>query len=114
MTVGITAQRPAITWCVGDEVTYICTVNSPSHIWESKETVTPISSGGQEVNIDGPYTFKRLSMVGVVPIITSVSVAAHARLNNTLLRCRDGTVASGHPRADPPQDNIIMVFGELL
>ena len=108
LVLGVTAQLSDITWCIGDEVNYTCTVNSVVHTWEMGSAILAyVSSGTQQPVQIGPYTLQRVSPLDATPVITSLTVTAFAQLNNTVISCRDGVISTGGR-----QETTVMVFGE--
>ena len=91
MNVGVFAQPQSIhmTPCDGDEVMYNCSVDSTTHGWaisgDSSRVSILDSDGFREASI-GPFMFR---LEDTDPLVSSVSVVAHAELSGTVVTCVD-------------------------
>ena len=103
-----------MTSCIGDEVTFTCTVDSIAHRWDTNDGVRFTILSGDSLNdtqVQGVYTLKRVEANSTSAIVSTLSVTAFAGLNGTLILCRDGAVAEG--RAET-QTATVMVLGEFI
>ena len=98
------------TSCVGETVTYVCTVGSARHVWNitglnEEESVL----GGSDDEVRGVFTIAPVSVANGI-LTSSVSVTSFPGLDGVMLRCRDGTNTQGLEE----QTTTATVFGELL
>ena len=80
------------TSCVGENVTYVCTVASPVHLWSSASFVDgdeTITIGATEDSNNGDFTVRRVAETGGV-LTSSVSITSFSGLDNVVIECRDG------------------------
>ena len=80
------------TSCVGETVTYVCTVASVAHIWRSASFVQSVALAGSsdDVTDSNGFAFQRISLIDGI-LTSSVSVLSNSGLNGTLIECEDGT-----------------------
>ena len=112
--VGVDFQLPSMTSCIGDEVTYTCTVDSVAHRWDTNDGVTATILIGDFLNatqVGGVYTLKRVEANSTSAIASTLSATAFAGLNGTLISCRDGLVAEGIAETRTAR---VMIFGEFI
>ena len=98
------------TSCVGETVTYVCTVASNTHIWNitGLEDEVTVAGGSNDVE-EGVFTIGSDGLTN--GILTSyVIVSSFPGLDGVLLRCHDGTGTQGLEE----QTTTAMVFGEFL
>ena len=97
------------TSCVGDLVTYTCTVPAVAHTWSILDFMVAITRG--TTTFDDPAS--RFSITTTVdgggpnPITTELSVTSFAGLNGADITCSDGNAFTNET-----QDTIAMVFGK--
>lgn len=93
---------------VGDNVTYICTVNSFTHSWRIPAYDVSVAITLQtDFSSLPPFTL-RLVAYNNESITTSLSVISFSRLNGTQISCSDGVVLDGGI-----QETTIIVLGEF-
>ena len=111
---GFTAARLTnmmSTPCVGDDVTYTCTVASLAHTWNFGSFTADVINGdtiGVPETV-GAYTLVLLSR-NSSGLVSTLSVTAFDGLNGTNISCRDG-LAVNNPEV---QETSALVFGETL
>ena len=99
------------TSCVGDQVTYTCTVPAIAHMWSipSLDFMTTITRTSP--TFDDPASLfsivKTADGGGPNPIATALSVTSFAGLNGASITCSDGNLVTTEA-----QDAIAMVFGK--
>ena len=102
--------RPDITPCVGDDVTYTCTVNSTVHTWRIDEqvlfSITPQTAVTNNPEFRDPYTLRHV-LTTDSGMISTLSVTATSALNGTRVTCQDGLQNSER------QNITVSVFGEI-
>ena len=109
---GLTAaQLTNMTSCIGDDVTYICNVDSLTHIWNFGELTGNVSLGDP---LYTPHSFHVFTLERVFgnsssSIVSTLSVTAFAGLNGTQISCRDGNVTEDEAER---QMTIVMLFGK--
>ena len=88
----IDGQMGRTTSCVGENVTYVCNVNSIVHIWSSDSFAyeTTIAGGSQDVIDANGFTFQRVAVTDDWVLISSVSVTSFSGLNGSMIQCWDG------------------------
>ena len=99
-----------MTLCIGDDVTYTCTVASPTHRWDFGGQTHTASSGDRlndPVSV-GIYTLQRVSG-NSSRIVSTLSVTAFAGLNGTQISCRDALTSIQEAER---QQTTAFVFGE--
>jgi len=94
----------------GEDVTFPCTIRSPTHRWESPSlgiarSLSAADQGG--VLPDPPCQFAVIEVVPGTSIISTVTVTATANLNGTNFLCRDG-----YEELPDLQSYILIVTGE--
>ena len=111
--VGVDSQLSSMTSCVGDEVTYNCTVESVAHRWDfGVLTATVlIGDGLNDPQQEGPYTLERVAANSNLTVVSTLSVTAFADLDGTLISCRDGIAAENVAETQTTTAN---VFGEFI
>ena len=111
---GVTARlSDTNTSCVGQEVTYTCTIQSTSHAWTLHTLPNPLTTAITRATPEDtrpPYSFQTVSDDGNT-IITSVTVTAFPELNGTIISCVDGNAPTGQ---GDMQETTAMVFGKSL
>ena len=98
--------------CIGDNVTYTCTVNARTHRWDFGEDATFTVSSGDPLNDPvqvGVYSLEVISS-GSNNIVSTLSVTAFAELNGTQISCRDSLATAGEAEN---QTTTAVVFGEF-
>ena len=109
---GVTARlSDTNTSCVGQEVTYTCTVPAIAHAWIIYTLPNPISKSITRVTTEDsapPFSFQTVQD-NANGIVTAISVTAFPELNGTVISCRDGNVLGGDM-----QETTAMVFGTQL
>lgn len=86
-------------------------MNSISHGWTVSEDTSRVSITdliGFREAIIGPFIF---TLVNSNPLISSVSVVAHAELNGTVVNCVDGVIEFG---LGDLQEASINIIGKLF
>ena len=97
-----------MTSCIGDTVTYTCTVNAVGHGWNISllpEVVTVTRSGPRKS--EPPYMFRLIGDEVVGPINSTLSLTVFAGFNGTSITCEDSNLLFG-----VKQSATAMVFGE--
>ena len=104
---GNVAESPVS--CVGENITFVCTVASLGHAWTVGSFVTRqavLARDDEDITEVGVFTFRRVSVSGGA-ITSSVSVLSFSDLNNVMIECVDGG-------GGPEEQNIVtQVYGEL-
>jgi hypothetical protein len=108
-------NRAGSTSCIGDTVSYTCTVGGVAHLWRivplnSTVVTANIAVGNPTFPADGgaPSPFMIAIASNVNNIITTVlTVTSFAGLEGTNISCRNALVANGEP-----QETTASVFGE--
>ena len=98
------------TSCVGEVVTYVCTVDSPAHLWSSADfaqSVT-IAGGSPDVTDENGFTFLRMSFADGI-LTSSVTLTSYSGLDGVMIACVDATAIDAEE-----QNTIAMVYGELI
>ena len=83
--------------CIGQNVTYICTVFADTHAWisPSYDQIVLISAINQDViNLWPGFRMKLMAHDGT-SITSSASVHVTTALNDTFISCTDGGITSG-------------------
>lgn len=97
--------------CIGENVTYVCTVNTISHIWRSQMDLfmqdQVITQGTDPITDSNGFVFQRVSQSNA-GITSSFSAVSFSGLDGERIECSDGTVQNGGQ-----QVITAMVFGEL-
>ena len=103
--------RPDITPCVGDDVTYTCTLNAIVHTWRIDGqvlfSVTPQTAVTDNPEFRDPYTLRHVLMTDS-GIISTLSVTATTALNGTRITCQNGI------QIGEREDITLSVFGEII
>lgn len=112
--IGITAQLSQLsnaTFCIGDNINYICTVESLSHTWDfgAPREITVISNTTKPI-VRFEFTVGVVT-VNSTAITSSLQVIAFPELNNTAISCRDGLRPLGQ---GDQQEATLRVFGEFF
>ena len=96
------------TSCLGETVTYVCTVASNAHIWRSASFAqsVAIAGGSDDVTDANGFTFQRVSLIDGI-LTSSVTVLSYSGLNGALIECEDGTGLGAEE-----QTTTAMVFGK--
>ena len=108
------AQLTSMTSCIGDDVTYTCTVDSVAHRWDFGNGFTGtvlIGDGLNDPQQQGPYTLERVPGNSTSSVVSTLSVTAFAGLNGILISCRDGIVAENVAET---QTTTALVLGEFM
>ena len=97
------------TSCVGENVTYVCTVASTTHIWRSDSFVQSITIAGISTDVTDAngFTFQSMGLNDDIILTSSVSVTSFPGLNGSLIKCGDGTGLGAQE-----QNTTAMVIGE--
>ena len=114
MTVsGVTAQPTNMTLCVGDNVTYTCTVNSIAHAWHiGPLPEMSVTSGTSEDTIGTMGFIYRLVEIGSNGIVSSATGTVFPGLNNSVILCRNGLF---QPRpGSVEQEAILKIYGKFI
>ena len=107
----VVSGRSGETSCVGDTVTYTCTISASSHTWMISSLANPasVSIGARTVNIP-PYSIEVTSDNGVNMVTGSrLTVTSFAGLDGVNITCFDATTLNG-----VVQETTAMVFGKLI
>ena len=99
-----------ITSCVGDTITFNCTLESISHVWNFGPHETTISPGTTEDEVLMGFTF-RLVETGATAIVSAVTGIVIPEINNTMIVCSDGLQLAGQGET---QEGTVSVIGECL
>ena len=95
--------------CVGENITFVCTVASLRHSWTVGSFVsgqTVLARDDEDITEVGVFTFRRVNVSGGT-ITSSVSVLSFSDLNNVMIECVDGGGGTEE------QNNVAQVYGEL-
>ena len=101
---------PNMTLCIGDDVTYTCTVDSQAHRWDFGRAPFTVSLG-DPLNTQFPsgvFTLERV-FGNSSRIVSTLSVTAYAELNGTQISCRDALTSVQEAER---QQTTAFVFGE--
>ena len=105
--------RSGSTSCVGDQVTFTCTLPAVAHVWSIRSLgFSAVISRGLPTFHDSASPFTIVTTAdggGVNPITTELSVTSFAGLNGANITCIDANQV-----VTEVQDTIAMVFGKLL
>ena len=95
--------------CVGETVSYVCTVASVNHIWSSDSFVQSITIAGASPDVTDAngFTFQSMGLNEDNFLTSSVSVTSFPELNGSLIQCGD---ASGLGAEE--QNTTALVIGE--
>ena len=109
MYLGVVPQLTDITSCIGDNVTYACTVNAVGHTWDisSPAAFVSITRTVRTVSIT-PYSFMLTEDFGS-SITSTLSLTVFAGFNGTVITCLDSNALLGE---GDKQSTTAMVFGE--
>jgi hypothetical protein len=110
----VVTGRSGSTSCVGDMITYTCTIPAVSHTWATSLGFdTSISRGSPTFPTIGVSS--QFSIVttadpgGANPITTAFSVNATVELNGTVVTCSDG-----NQMVNDTQSDAVTIFGKSL
>ncbi len=97
-------------FCVGDNVTFTCTVSSLVHLWTGPSLSVSISPGTVVPFMGGPDGRFILTRVGnqTSVIITSLSLVVYSGFDATKLTCADGLLV-----VEETQTSTATVLGEV-
>ena len=103
---GKNADEPSV--CVGQNVTFVCTVLADTHAWSSPWlSQTMLISIGKSQFVNRGFTMQLITFNGMY-ITSSASINATTELNNTFVSCTDANSLNGDS-----QTINITVLGEL-
>ena len=107
------AQLTSTTSCIGDEVTYNCTVDSVAHRWDfdGLTATVLIGDGLNDPQQEGAYTLERVEGNSTSSVVSTLAVTAFAGLNGILISCRDGIAAENVAET---QTTTALVLGEFM
>ena len=107
------AGRNDSTLCIGDNVTYTCTVPTPAHTWNIQPVGlnTAITRSTPMITSTFGGILIQIRIIqdqgGSNPITTTLSLIAFAGLNGTTVQCQDSDLA------EPAQESVAKVLGEF-
>ena len=78
------------TSCVGETVTYVCTVASVVHQWRSAsfDNSFTLAGASEDVTDANGFTFQTISLIDGI-LTSAVSVLSSSGLNGALIECED-------------------------
>ena len=94
--------------CVGENVTFVCTVASLGHAWTVDSYFfgeAVLANFGDEEFENGIFTFRRVNVSDI--LTSSVSVISYSGLNGILIVCVDGGGGAEEQRI------VAQVYGEF-
>ena len=95
--------------CVGENITFVCTVASLGHAWTVGSFVTRqavLANDDEDITEVEMFTFRRVSVSGGT-ITSSLSVLSFSDLNNVMVECVDGGGGAEE------QNIVAQVYGEF-
>ena len=101
--------RSGETSCLGENVTYICSISGFTHVWRiSGFSDAAFVTAGQRSDNIGPYSIEAISVSGVNMVTESrLTVTSFPGLNGVNITCLDTTATNGEV-----QETTAMVFGK--